>query len=52
MSNMPLGLPCGIVQSIPRPVNQILEVTPMAMLVKDGLHLKLRLALDKDKIRG
>ena len=52
MGKVPLGLPCGILQSIPRPMNQILEVTPTATVVKDGLHLELRLAFDNDRIRG
>ena len=52
MGNIPLRLPSGILQTIPRPVNQILEATPTAMVAMDGLHPKLRLVLNNDRIRG
>ena len=52
MGNVPLRFPCGILQSIPQPVKQILKATSTATVVKDGLHLELRLALNNDRIRG
>ena len=32
-------------------MNQILEATPMVMVMKDRLYLKLRLSLNKDRVR-
>ena len=52
MANIPLRLPSGILQTIPQPVNQILEAMPMAMVAKDGIYLELRLTLNNDRIRG
>ena len=52
MGYVPFRLPSGILQTIPRPVNQTLEATPTATVTKDGLYFKLRLTLNKDKIRG
>ena len=33
-------------------MNQILEAMPMAMVTQDGLHFKLRLSLNNDRVRG
>ena len=52
MGEVPLRLPSGILQPIPRPVNQILQATPMAMVMKDGLYFVLRVSFDCDKVRG
>ena len=32
-------------------MNQILEATPTAMVIKDRLYLKLRLFFNKDRVR-
>ena len=52
MGNIPFRLPSGTFQTIPQPVNQILEATPTAMVAKDGLYFKLRLSLNNDRIGG
>ena len=52
MGEVPLRLPSGILQPIPRPVNQILQATPSAMVMKDGLHFVLRVSLNSDRVRG
>ena len=52
MGEVPLRFPSGVLQAIPRPMNQILQATPMAMVTKDGLHFILRVFLNSDRVRG
>ena len=51
MGEVPLRLPSGILQPIPRPVNQILQATPTVTVIKDGLHFVLRVPLNSDRVR-
>ena len=52
MGEVSLRLPSGVLQTIPRPMNQILEATSTATVMKDGLHFVLRLSLNSDRVRG
>ena len=52
MGEVPLRFLRGILQAIPRPVNQILQATPTATVTKDGCHLILRMPLNSDRVRG
>ena len=52
MGEVPFRLPSGVLQTIPRPMNQILETRPMATVTKDGLYFVLRLSLNSDRVRG